>query len=184
MRIPQEMARYDPIYSDQALTFDEYLDFGDAEERWELVAGYPVAPRLRGAQAVGMASHANQLLSMRRSDESETQVSGYGTLVQIDERNALFPAACVADRVNHKGLALVRNPLLVVEVAWGGIDERAVLHERRALYQLGAGHDSRLEYVAIVATGSEEHRPLKGTLVNFLPFSGRRYIPASPANTV
>lgn len=61
---------FDPMHVVDPMTFDEFLDYGDAEERWELIDGWPVVPRTRSIKSSQLATHVAHLLrvSTEKSD--------------------------------------------------------------------------------------------------------------------
>jgi len=183
--VPETGDSYEPIHTGRFMDFEDFLDFGDAEERWEFIGGLPVVPRSKTIGTSRMQTHLNRLLHEQVEKAAASfDVWGYGAMVRIDDFNALLPSVLVEPRPEQRREWLICDPALVIEASFGCERDRAVLHERRAMYLSPGRMPPVAEYVAVIDSGPpdlhRDHRPL----MNFRPFTGRTYTAASRARRV
>lgn len=182
--IPERGAPYDPIHSDHFMDFDAFLEFGDAEERWELIAGLPALPVRRNIGSNRMATHLSRVFRDLYSKSDEWDAWGFGAMVRIDDFNALIPSLLIEPRPKRAREWLICDPVLVVEASYGCETDRAALHERRAMYLSPTRQPRIEEYIVLIDSGPPRDVDGGHTPMNFVPFAGRMYVGASRARTV
>lgn len=178
--IPETGDAYEPLHVDRFMDFEDFLNFGDEEERWELVGGLPAVPQLRGLGLGRMATHLQFMLKEALDGQgSAFDVWGYGAMVRIDDFNALLPSVLVEPRPEPRREWLICDPVLVIEASWGVGPDRPVLHERRDRYMTPGRTPPIQEYLAVIDSGPVPEKDEGRPPMNFVPFAGRMYTATS-----
>ena len=183
--IPKTHDPYEPLHTDRFMDFEDFLDFGDAEERWELVGGLPTVPKGNTIGAGRMSMNLLRLFYDRyERDDDAFDFWSHGALVRIDDFNALSPTALIEPKPPERREWLICDPVLVMEVSFGCERDREILHERRAMFLNPARRPAVQEYLAIIDSGPPEMHRDRRPLMNFVPFAGRMSTAASRARRV